>query len=190
VELTIDGERRRHRLTDGQAEVEARTLAAPGRHVLGVDVGGRGPVRVEGVVVYGVPWDRAPERAGPFALQIEGDAGARDEIAGLELVVVNRSPRWIASPELEIELPTGAELTEVEHARIRARVRRSEIGGATVTMSLRPLAPGATARIPLPVRWSLAGVVRGLGVAGWAADRPDAISVLPPRAIRIGRGAR
>ena len=59
---------------------------------------------------YGVPWTTPVDREGPFVLAIEGEAHAQDQVAELELVVRNRSPRWIARPIVELSLPTGAKL--------------------------------------------------------------------------------
>lgn len=185
VELVVDGRRRTVALDAGRAELNLPVLARSGRHTVAVALDDVGPVHLSASVLYGVAWDQAPERAGPFAIALEGDAGARDGTSGLTLVVRNRSPRWIAAPIVQIEVPTGAELPEREHALLRAAVRRSDFSAGTLALTLRALPPGAEARVPLPLRWSVAGTLEGLGVAAWAGDRPDAISVRAPAPLRI-----
>jgi hypothetical protein len=86
---------------------------------------------------------------------------------------------------VEVELPTGAELPEDQHAEIRERVRRSDLEGSTLTLSLRALAPGAEVRVPLPVRWSIAGTLTGIGLSAYASDATSAVSVRPPEPLVI-----
>lgn len=183
--LVLDGTASEVSLEDGAGQLDLAALAMPGAHRLQLETNGSAPARASVAAVFGVGWDRPPERVGPFTMEIEGDAGARDDVAQLELVIVNRSPRWITAPIVELELPTGAELAEDQHQLIRRVVRRSDLSDTTLTISLRALAPGAEVRIPLPVRWSVAGTLSGIGVAAHAADAPDAISILRPEPLVI-----
>lgn len=121
-------------------------------------------------------------------MRIEGEVGALDAVSELELVVVNRAPRTLPRPVLEIELPTGAELTEAD--RLRMGARAVERGEGVLTLRLPPLRPGNERRIRLPLRWSVAGRLRGLGVVGYADDRPEDVTVLAPRELAIEEAAR
>ncbi len=185
VRLVLDGSATTVDLETGMGLADLVALATPGSHRLLVETDGTAPVRVTSIALFGVPWEQAPERAGPFTMTLSGEPGARDDVSQLELRVVNRSPRWITAPIVELELPTGAELAEDQHALIRRVVRRSDLEGARLTMALRALAPGAEVRIPLPVRWSVAGTLAGIGAAAHAADAPDAISLLRPEPLVI-----
>ena len=64
-------------------------------------------------------------------------------------------------------------------------MRRSDLADTTLTVALRALAPGGEVRVPLPVRWSVAGTLAGIGIAAHAADAPDAVSILRPEPIVI-----
>jgi hypothetical protein len=121
-----------------------------------------------------------PAEPGPLALAIEGEVGSLDEIATLQLVVRNRAPRTLQRPVVEIELPTGAELTADDERRLGVQVTR---GGGVLTLRLPPMRPGNVRRIPLPLRWSVGGSLVGLGVAARADDRDTAVAVLPPRSL-------
>jgi hypothetical protein len=127
---------------------------------------------------------------GPFAMRYRGATGRLDGISGLELVVRNRAPRMLPTTIVEIELPTGAELTESDRERIRRRVRSVERSEGVLVMTLAPLGPGNEVRIPLPLRWSVAGRLVGLGTVAYAADRPESVSVLAPRALEIREEGR
>jgi hypothetical protein len=39
--------------------------------------------------------------------------------------------------------------------------------------------------IPLPVRWSVRGQLRGLGAMAYPASEPAAMTVLPPAALDV-----
>ncbi len=186
VEVTIDGARQVVDLAAGSATVDAPELARPGaHHVVARTVPGA-LVQVSTSARYGIGWRRAPSERGPFSLAIEGEAGAVDQVAELELVIRNRSPRTLPRPVVELELPTGAELTAQARQRMRAGVRRTEVSEGVLTLRLAPMPPGRELRIPLPVRWSVEGQLRGLGVAGWVEDRPAGVSILAPRTLGLG----
>lgn len=176
--LTIDGVRREVELIGGAGAVDAPELAEPGVHRIEVSAGAGAPLVVEATARFGVPWSRPPLERGPLELSLEGEVGNLDRISELELVVRNRSPRTLRRPIVEIELPTGAELTAYDRSRMGVAVSR---GGGVLTLTLPAMRPGNTRRVPLPIRWSVAGHLRGLGVAGRSDDRPAAITVLPPR---------
>jgi hypothetical protein len=194
VRLAIDGSARTVKLAGGVARVSTPALARPGRHVIHVEVPGAGPVlsHVRAVTEYGLPWSVVPARPGSIVVAIEGRAGGRDERAKLELLVSNRSPRAIAAPTLEISLPAGAELDEQGRAAMRRRLAAEpDATRGTLRLVLAGLPPGGRRRVPLPLRWSVAGKLRGLGVVAYPGDRPEDLSVKPPRVWTIaGAGVR
>ena len=189
VRLVIDGSERTVPLTGGVARVPAPALARPGRHEIRVAVPGRaGPVlaHVRAVTEYGVPWSVVPARPGSIEVTIEGKSKGRDERAELELVVTNRSPRAIAAPTLEVNLPAGAELDQEGRAAMRRRLAAEpDATRGTLRLVLAGLPPGGQRRVPLPLRWSVAGKLHGLGVAAYPGDRPEDLSVKPPRVWTI-----
>ncbi len=183
--VTVDGERAERPLVGGRDLFDAASLAAPGTHHVDVDAGAHTSVHASLSVEYGVPWSAPAEREGPYTLVIEGEAHGQDEVSGQTLVVTNRSPRWIAGTVVEISLPTGAELTAAALAEVQDEARSADATPTLLRVVLRSLAPGAEARIPLHVRWSIAGRLDGPGVAAWATDRDDAVSLRAPEPIEI-----
>ncbi len=184
--FSIDGTPRDLTLIAGRESADALALATPGTHRIHIDVGDHVAVHAIARAQYGVPWETPPERPGPFVLTLVGESHGQDEVAELELVVTNRSPRWIAAPVVEIALPTGAELTEAALTLTRRRVRSAQVTESLLRVVLAPLAPGAECRVPLPIRWSVAGTLMGIGAAAYATDREDAVSVLVPSPLAIG----
>jgi len=188
VGLRIDGQVTRAKLSHGIARVPAAVLGRPGSHAIALETPGKGPALfyVEATTEYGLPWEIAPARPGSLVVSLEGESKARDERAELELVVRNRSPRAIAAPIVEVSVPAGAELDEEGRAAIlRHTAAAPEATRGTLRLVLAGLPPGRTARVPLPFRWSVGGTLHGFGVAAFPADRPEDLSVLPPRAWKI-----
>jgi Alpha-2-macroglobulin family len=189
VRLTIDGKAQTVALSGGTARVPAPALARPGRHAIRVEVPGRaGPVlaHVQAVTEYGLPWSMVPAQPGSIVVAIEGKSKGRDQRAELELVVTNRSPRAIATPTLEVNLPAGAELDAEGRAAMRRKLAAEpDATRGTLRLVLAGLPPGGKRRIPLPLRWSVAGKLRGLGVAAYPGDRPEDLFVKPPRVWTI-----
>ncbi len=183
--IDIDGTGSEMTLYDGRDTIDASVLATAGAHRVGIDVGDHIAIHAIARTQYGVPWETPPERPGPFALTLVGETHGQDEIASLELVVANHSPRWIAHPVVEIAMPTGAELTAAALSRIREPGRRVDLTASLLTVALEPIAPGAERRILLPVRWSIAGTLAGIGASAYATDRLDAVSVLVPAPLEI-----
>jgi hypothetical protein len=178
----IDGALRRVDLDGGAATLEAPELARPGHHEVRVRAEGGALLFARASARYGVSWSLAPRERGPFELRIEGEVGGHDQVSELVLVVRNRLPRLLPHPIVEIELPTGAELTETDRGRMGVS---TESGGGVLSVRLPPLGPGAERRVPLPLRWTVPGQLEGLGVAAYAEDRRDAVSVLAPRSLAI-----
>jgi len=181
----IDGQRREVSLEHGAASIEAPELARPGRHRIVARVRRGAVVDVSTSVSYGISWRHSPPERGPLELEIDGSAGGVDEVAELELVIRNRTPRTLPRPTVEVELPTGAELTARDRGAIAGRVRNVSSGGGVLHLVLGPMPPGSESRIPLPLRWSVDGRLRGLGVAAWADDRPEGVTILRPRAMDL-----
>lgn len=183
--VAIDGTSSEIPLLDGADTADEPVLATSGSHHVAIDVGEHVAVHAIAHAQFGVPWETPPERPGPFVMSLEGQSHGQDEVAELELVVANRSPRWIGTPVVEITLPTGAELTAAALARMRSYARSVDASASLLRVVLEPLAPGAERRVVLPIRWSVAGTLAGIGAAAYATDREDAVSVLLPAPIEI-----
>jgi len=185
--VTVDGVRREVAIERGVARIDAPALSHAGRHVIEVSVPRGAPLFVDARARFRVPWARASEERGPFALSLEGEVVGLDETSELQVVVRNRSPRTIRQPIIEVELPTGAELSAARARQMGVRWTRSS---TFLTLHLPPMRPGNERTLPLPLRWSVAGRLRGLGVSGRAEDRPAAVTTLPPRVLEIEEVSR
>lgn len=174
---------------DSRIRVAELPSATPGSHRVRVDGPSLALVYLD--VRYGRPWSAAPDRVARMDLEIEGELGPRDARAGIALTVRNRAPRLATSPVVEIDLPAGTELDEPTRAVLRGlSVAEPTVEGRTLQLRLRPLAPGGRSRIPLPLRWSVGGTLRGLGVTAYDdATAPSTevrpLSILPSRALTI-----
>lgn len=181
---TLDGVRQTHPAED-LVPLSLPSLSSPGAHRLELALDAPVLVSARAVVTYGAPWPAAAVR-GPFAVSLEGEVGALDATSGLVLFVRNTTPRTVPMPIVEVDLPTGAELTSQARARIAERAGRApDRAGDVLTIPMTPLPPGAARRVPLPLRWSVGGTLVGLGVAAFGADRPDRATILPPRPVTI-----
>ncbi|MBW2464301.1 MAG: hypothetical protein JRH11_21810, partial [Deltaproteobacteria bacterium] len=189
VTVRIDGEERRHRLVGGAADIDAPELARPGSHTVTVEVPRGAPVWVEAFARYGVSWRMRPRRTGPVAVAIEGTVGLVDEVTALEVVVRNRTPRVVPRTVVEVELPTGAEVLAADLRRLARRGLSADQGGGVLRLVLPPLSPGQERRLPLSLRFSVEGTVRGFGAAAWAQDRPTRVTVVRPRRMVFRREA-
>lgn len=188
VIVRIDGVEREVELVRGAATVEVAELGRPGQHRVEINAPAGAVALLRLRAEYGLPWSIRPPPAdrGPLALSIEGETGALDERADLRLVVRNVVPRLVATPIVELDLPAGAELDVHARERIEAQTANTpDFSGRTLSLTLRPLCPGAQVLVELPLRWSAAGRLRGLGAVGYAADRPGAVSILPSREVTI-----
>lgn len=155
-------------------------VGAPGTHRVTVTMPEGTVALAHFAVAYGMPWDVAPRRRAALEVTIDGERGARDTRAALLLHVQNRGARILTRPVVEIELPAGSELDEPTRDELRALLRAdAHMEGRTLVLPLRPLAPGGWARIPLAVRWALAGRLRGLGAVAYDAHGPETADVLP-----------
>lgn len=188
VTLRIDGVSQQVTLERGAVSRPVASLGHPGTHRVEVDAPEGAVVMLRLRTEYALPWSLRPAPAdrGPLALSIEGEAGALDGRARLRLVARNVVPRLVSMPVVEVDLPAGAEIDVNARQRIEELTGRApDFSGRTLTVSLPPLCPGASTMVELPIRWSVAGELHGLGAVGYAADRPEAVSVLPSRVVTI-----
>lgn len=193
LSVEIDGRRQTIELREGVGELGELAIDQPGSHrvrVLDAD----GPVHVRVQTEYAVPWRSTPARRGPFALTVTppDDASHRiDHVDTYTIRIHNTRPQTLRHAIVEIDLPTGAELDETAFEGLEQRlVRRPVHEQKTMRMELRTLLPGRSIEIPLRLRWTVAGRLRGLGVSAHAAPRPDRAVVIAPRVLEIRGGAQ
>ncbi|MEZ4329216.1 MAG: MG2 domain-containing protein [Polyangiales bacterium] len=185
--VTLDGRAVDVRSTDGVHVASLEGLGRPGRHSVRVDTPVLALVYLD--VRYGRPWTAAPERPMPVDIELTGEVGARDTRAGLALTLRNRMPRTLARGVAEIDLPAGVELDQPTREALAGRVRSVSQTGRTLVLELRALPAGGFVTLPLPIRHSISGSLRGLGVSLYDATvrggslRPAA--VLPSRALVV-----
>ncbi|MBL4635260.1 MAG: hypothetical protein JKY56_15450, partial [Kofleriaceae bacterium] len=186
--LRVDGKSQRLAWSEGLLRIPADGLSKPGIHRIEIEPGTKMPslYYVQASGEYGLPWDIKSDRKGSVTVAIEGRVRGHNQNSELTLVVRNRSPRTIASPIVEVSLPAGAELDRETKKLLRGYLKE-ELGqsGGTMRLALRGLAPGASVRVPLPLRWSVGGRLQGLGIASYPAGKPDDLSVLTPRVLTI-----
>ncbi|MFO0710217.1 MAG: hypothetical protein U0353_10280 [Sandaracinus sp.] len=114
-----------------------------------------------------------------------GEAGAR---SALELVVTS-GPTDVASPVIEVELPSLASLDEVARGALSrssavASVSSPDRGGV-VRIVLAPLRAATTVHVPLVVSWLGAGEARGLSIVAYDAASPARLTTRPGRRIEL-----
>ncbi len=170
-------------------------LSRPGRHVVRIEQAGAFALAFVDAR-YGRPWSAPPSRPLRVDLQIEGQLGPRDARAGLLLTVRNREARVLGRPVIELDLPAGTELDESTREALSGATRGAPTQeGRTLRLPLRALAPGGYVRIPLPLRWSVGGSLRGLGVTlvderQRVGGEGRAMAILPSRELTLDdRGA-
>jgi hypothetical protein len=189
--VAIDGRAVDVPLVHGVAVIPSRELSTAGRHTVDVALPAGTILVARAESRYGRPWSAPPPVRGALALTLDGAPGVRDARAQLVLRVQNRSPRVIPAPLVEIDLPAGAEVDQDTRNDLARRAAQPPVvAGRTLALRLRALAPGGFARIPLPLRWSVGGRLRGLGAAAYASDEIGAgATVLAPRTLEISDGA-
>jgi hypothetical protein len=174
----------------GIGRLKLSALGQGGLHTIEIKDAGSHLVMVNGKVEYTVDWTVPPPHVGPFIVRVDGKAGLADDRSGLKLVIRNRIPRAIMEPVIEISLPAGAEVDEeAKKSLARWTVSEPMVSSDTLTLKLLPLRPQEEVVIPLPWLWTAAGRFTGLGVTAWAADRPDAITVLPATKLDVSNRA-
>ncbi|MCC7538263.1 MAG: hypothetical protein IT379_18705, partial [Deltaproteobacteria bacterium] len=184
AQVLLDGRPRRASLRHGSATIDLGVLRA-GEHTARVVLPAGTLARAEILVRYGMPWSARPDRPA-FESQIEGEVGPRDARAAFVLTVQNRGARVARHPIVEVDLPAGAELDEGSRMLLAEQLAaRPLLEGRTLRLSLRPLSPAGRVRIPLPIRWSVGGALRGLGVSAFEENEPGAAGVLAPRVVTV-----
>ena len=177
-------------------QVNGRALngaLAQGRAVIALDGAGASPsVRVLGegplfVRVESLSYTPYTERTdAPLTLAIQGDNGDARHTASLELTVHATSE--VTTPVLLIQLPAGVTPDEALLSAIRSSGAVANVEPRTpglLRVRLAAMASGTDIRIPLPLRWSVRGTMRGLGVVAYEANTPSRTTVLAPRSITI-----
>lgn len=173
----------------GDPPVRSASFPTPGagEHTLSVRSEGVSLLLIE--LRYARPWDAAPEREARFEASIEGEVGARDVRAALRLNVRSRQPRLVRMPVAYVDLPSGAELDQPTREALEAVGAQPTMEGRTLRIELPSLAPGRQVRLPLPLRWSVGGTLRGLGVTvideSEVADAIQPATVVPSRALEL-----
>jgi hypothetical protein len=131
----------------------------------------------------------AAREDGPLRARIEGTAGVLGDRAGFEIVVENVSEQTSGSPVVEVALPGAAGLGDDGRAAIArasgVRTVSAPDGAGVVRIALEPLAVGAVARIPLPLRWIASGRTRGLALAAYDGAEPSRIATTDARSLTI-----
>jgi hypothetical protein len=88
-------------------------------------------------------------------------------------------------------MPAGTELDEPTREGLASLLAEPPaMEGNVLRLALRPLAPGASIRLPIRSRWSVGGTLRGLGVSAFddAESRRGAqrsYAVLPSRELTL-----
>lgn len=215
VTVVVDGEESLVELDDGAGTLTSAALSRPGAHRIEFRAAEGAILFVEIRSEYGLPWEGDGVGSGPFEINLgrentnlentnlggehtnlggaentnlggEIEPGALDEISTLDLDVRNRSPRRISRPIIEIYLPSGAEIEQSALEDLQRQTGHApELDGRILRLELPPLAPGESFATELRIRWSVAGELRGLGMVGYAQDRPRAAAVVPTRVLRI-----
>jgi hypothetical protein len=190
ITVIVDGEPHAVELTNGVGKLNIEKLGRGGSHSIEIKNAGSEIVMVRAQAEYSVDWTGPPPHAGPFIVRIDGKAGRVDDRCGLKLDIHNRIPRVVLEPIVEISLPAGAEVDEETKKRlVRFTVGEPVVSSDTLTLKLLPLRPQEETIIPLPWLWTAAGRFNGLGVTAWAADRPEAVTVLPAINVEVTKRA-
>ena len=186
VRVTLDG---RVIELSGAAPVRSASFPTPGPgdHALRVETESVALLVVD--LRYARPWSAAPQREARFEASIEGELGARDVRAALALTVRSRQPRLVRAPVAYVDLPAGAELDQPTREALEGVGARPTMEGRTLRIELPALGPGRRVRLPLPLRWSVGGTLRGLGITvvdegeSRAGIRPA--TIVPSRELSI-----
>jgi len=183
--IQVDGQARDVPLSRGRGFVEGE-WNLPGTHRVGAPGAPLVYVQVSGEVA--VPGGETPAARVPMRLTLEAEEDTEvprvDRYTAYALVVRNARPRTQRAPIVELTLPAGAELDASARRALEARLRAPpHLENGRLRMQLRPLAPGREVTLPLRLRWSVAGELRGLGAAVFPLERPDAAFVRMPETI-------
>lgn len=184
VTVTVGGQDHVVDVSSGRAVVPIERLNAGRATTVAVERIGGPALLVRAEVVMGRRFAERDE--GPLALEIQGDVGRGGELSALELSAT--ASRAVGRPVLDIQLPAGvnAEGQLVETLEASSSVLSAEPRApGFVRVSLAPIAEGATVVLPLPLRWTARGQLRGLGVIAYPESSPQAMTVLQPRVLEV-----
>lgn len=123
---------------------------------------------------------------GPLNLALRGDVGDAGGVAALELSV--RAEREVSAPVIDVSLPAGIDAEDGLLASLRAVgdvVRAEAREPGMVRITLARMSAGTETILPLPLRWTVRGELRGLAAVAYPAGDPGAMSVLPARELAI-----
>lgn len=185
--VLVDGRRVPVVFDKGRAVVALPQLST-GAHDLRVEVTGGAAVLARVEAVFGAPFSA---RAGTaFALSIAGDVGDAGGVAALELTI--EAKRALRASVLDLQLPAGvraddALLSALRGAPYVTHVEAREPGFVRVTLG--SLDSGVSALLPLPLRFSGSGSLRGLGVVAYPAADPADMTILAPRVLSLSAPA-
>jgi hypothetical protein len=187
AQVRVDGREADVPMTEGSGSTESPALSRPGAHAIELFAPDGGVLLARARSRYARPWNGLLRAQAPFALALEGAPVGRGTRAGFALRVQNRGPRLLPAPVFEIELPAGAEIDQPARNEIARRAgRTAAIDGRTLVIRTRAMPPGATVRVPLAIRWTVGGRLRGMGVAAYTSDAPGAaVSVLPAASFDV-----
>jgi hypothetical protein len=185
--IRIDGVATTLPLENGEAHITSPVLSRPGTHAISIQLSSPAVLRASAVARFGLPWSRSEPMRAPLEIVLDGSPGARDTRSAMWLRIRNRGPRVLAHSIARIELPAGAEIDDEARRDLAVRLGGQPVTeGRTLTLPLRSLPPGGSARLPLRIRWTLGGTLRGLGVMVRTEDGPTgATALLAPRAVEI-----
>lgn len=179
---------------EAQARVDGTALELDegvGRHRFTTDDDVDFDVRGQGLGLarVRVRYDRpiSAQQEGPLELSLEGDVGTANSTSALEILVAADADS--PHPELLVQLPPGALLDRASRIRVGRtdivkRVHAPDREGM-VRIQLEPMNAGASARVPLPVRWSGAGETRGLAIVGYDTSEPWATYAIEARDLDL-----
>ncbi len=127
--------------------------------------------------------------ASSLEAKIIGDVGVSGGVAALEIAIENTGSEELASPVVEVNLPSPGVLSAESRAQMEGSSRVLSVAQADkmgiVRIRLASLAAKESISIPLPIRWKGRGLVKGLSVSAYNAKTPWKVSSTPARTIRL-----
>ncbi len=197
VALLVDGQTHHVSLSDGAGTL---SLDAPtqGRHeiVLAGITGETGALsrvaaHVTAEVRYRMPWAQTPRGTVPLRVSVEAEETtppSLDERRTYWLEVHNLRPRTLRGVEVMVTLPAGAELDDEAIGAIESRTLGAPTrDDGTLVLRLATVFPARRVRIPISLRFGVAGRLHGLGVVARPLERPDHVTVVPPTILEVSR---
>ncbi len=185
--VTVDGRPTPATFEGGRAVVTLPGLG-DGTHAVRVEVVGAAPVLARVEAAYGAPF--ATRQGTGVALSIAGDVGEAGGVAALELTVEARRP--LRGAVIELQLPAGVRADDALLAVLRGAphvLRAEPRAPGFVRITLGTLSASERAVLPLPLRFTGAGRLRGLAVVGAPLGAPSDMTILAPRVLSVPAAA-